>query len=613
MMKKRNIILMMLVLSVALLSAASIEGMITVDSGETFQCDLFLYHGQNIMNPQLIAHLTTGEQYTLNDLMPGNYRLRIIPFSNQYSPLFYPGVPTPEEAGVLVLSSQETSLTGIDFYLEAGNPLETGLLSGSLVNENAIGIPGQEIYLYGIWDNYWNTYLTATDAAGDFEIAGIFPGEYILFVEYLQGYQHYFWENAHSFQQADVLFFEPGEEITGLTLEMEPMPDFNISGTVRELVGEDVFPLSGALVSGYAFNCWGAGEYFQELTDEYGHYAADTAAGRYWVFSTSGGYTEQYWENAATFDEATPLHINQDTEGIDFLLTALEDPQNNSISGAITLDGEEPGFPCMVIVIASDEDDDWSDSILSESSGYYYIDEIPAGDYYVVMLTSTTPPVYFPEGYDWENAETVHIEGNVTGINFVIEYPAFNGVFLVEGVIEEPDRTPVAGATVVFFDEDNFPVSFGISDTEGQYEAISMGTGTYSALATKIFYNGQTQYMSLSESSTLDFVINPAITANDDDVIPSAPAELQCYPNPFIAGSSRNGATISLTPEVSGAVRVSVFNLRGQLVQNLYTGWLQAEPAVFHWDGSNAGSGIYLIALERDGNIVATEKLVLLK
>ncbi|MCF7920804.1 MAG: hypothetical protein K9N06_12910 [Candidatus Cloacimonetes bacterium] len=611
-MKKRSILLVIMLAGVLLLSAASISGIITAEGGEIFSCSLFLYHGQNLMNPAMIEDVVTGEPYTLTDIEPGIYRLRVIPFSYQYPPQFYPGVSTPEEAELLILNNPGVELTGIDFYLEDGGAMEMCSLSGILVDENANGVAGQEIYLYGILNNFWNTYLTETEEDGSFEIAGIFPGEYILFVEYLPGYQHYFWENAHNFQGADVLFFEPGEVLTDIMLILEPATYFNISGTVRELDGEEIFPLSGALVSGYAIACGGEGEYFQEITDEYGHYATDTAAGRYYLFSTCGGYSTQYWENVSTHVEATPLHINQDVENVDFLLTALEDPGDNSISGYITLDGEEPGFQSVVIVIASDEDDDWSETTVSESSGYYFIDEIPAGDYYVVMMTSSTPPVYYPEGYDWENAITVYIEGNVTNINFAIEYPAFNGVFLVEGLVEKPDRTPVSGAAVVFFDEDNFPVSFGISDADGHYEAVSLSTGMYSVLATKTFFDSEMVEMSLNESDEYDFVINPITTDSDDAAIPTVFSEMQCYPNPFIPGS-RSSARISLTPSVAGAVRISVFNLRGQLVENLYTGWLAAQPAVFNWDGANVGSGIFIIALERNGIITETEKVLLLK
>ena len=616
-MKERIIVLLTVLLMAGLMSAASITGMITVEEGDIFDCDLYLYHGQNIWSPVLIETVTAGEEYELNDLMPGNYRLQIVPWSFSYPPEFYPGVPTPEEAEILMLMSPEDILTGIDFTLENNGTYEAGLISGTLIDESGNGLDSNDVYLYGVFNNYWNTYIAQTDDDGNFTFAGIVPGSYLLFVQHIPGYQHYFWEGGHNFQQADIIEIRQGEELTGLVLEMEPVITFEISGTVTELDQGIYLPLSDALVSGYSINCWGEGEYFQDITDEYGHYSAEISPGMYWLFSTKQGYTEQYWENVPTYDEATPLHMNHDMEDIDFVLETIIDPDNNSISGHILDDGEEPGYPCMVIVVASDEDDDWSDTTLSESSGYYYIDEIPAGEYYVVMLTSTTPPVYYPEGYDWENAVIINIDGNVIDIDFDVQSPTLNGIYTIDGIIEEPDRTPVAGATVLFFDEDNFPMSYAISDADGHYEAVSMSTGTYNALATKTFYNGDTVEFSLTESSEIDFVINPTLTNTEEDFIPETLSQMQCYPNPFFMGSSRSAVNIKLSPQTAGAVRISVYNLRGQLVKNIFTGWLDAEPSILQWNGDSqngeAGSGIYLMSIERDGKVEESQKILLIK
>ncbi|MDP8209633.1 MAG: T9SS type A sorting domain-containing protein [Candidatus Stygibacter australis] len=615
-MKKEKLVLLLFVMLGIMLNAGSISGNVAVTGEEPVSCDIFLSHPNPNMVVQIIT-VNSGEEYSFMNVYPGAYLVQIMPQSQHYYPEFYPGVPDPGSAEVLYLNNVNDELTGIDFLLEYQEPGIGGVISGTVLTETSTPVTGLEVYLYGVFNNYWNSYLTQTDEEGEFSFPEVNPGGYILYLQHYPGYQHYFWEGGHSFQTADIIIIEPEMVLDDLVLQLVPLPEFSISGTVQESDGGNYFPVEGALVSGYAMNCWGEGEFFQVITDEYGHYDAATTGGMYWLYSTKDGYFDQYWEGVASFDDATPLHINQDMEDIDFLLTSTEDPQDNSISGYISADGEEPGFPCLVIVIASDEDDDWSEITESESSGYYYIDEIPAGEYYVVMMTTTTPPVYYPEGYDWENAELVYIEGNVTGIDFEIENMTQNGVIVVEGNITSNGRDPVAGVSVVFFNEQAFPVSYGISNSDGDYSAVTIETGNYSVLANKTFYESENVELSITENNSLDFVITQIVTAEDEDTLPEVNSEIRCYPNPFLLSNSRASLSIQLYPQTAGATRISLYNLRGQLVENIYTGWMEAEPQTISWssgDGTrDIPSGIYLISMEQSGSVQSAQKLLLIK
>ena len=615
-MKKENLVLVLFVILGIMLNAGSISGNVVVTGEEPVSCDIFLSHP----NPNQVVQIITvfsGEEYSFTDVFPGAYLVQIMPLSPHYFPEFYPGVQDPWSAEVLYLNNVNDELTGIDFLLEYQEPGDDAEISGTVLTETSTPVAGLKVYLYGIYGAYWNSYLTETNESGEFGFLEVIPGSYIMFLEQYPGYQHYFWEDGHNMQQADILDIQPGMVLEDLVLQLVPAPTFIVSGTVLENSGGNTFPVEGALVSGYAMNCWGEGEFFQIITDEYGHYDAVTTAGMYWLYCSIDGYFDQYWEGVDSFDEATPLHINQDLEDINFLLTSTEDPENNSISGYISTDDEEPGFPCLVIVIASDEDDDWSETTFSESSGYYYIDEIPAGEYYVVMMTSTTPPVYYPEGYDWENAVLVYIEGNVTGIDFEIERMTLNGVFTIDGVITDSGRDPVAGASVIFFNEQGFPVSYGISNAEGDYSAVSIETGNYSILASKIFYESENVELSITENNSLDFIITQTVTAEDEDTLPEVNSNIRCYPNPFMLSNSRSVMSIQLYPQSAGTTRISLYNLRGQLVENIYTGWMETEPQTISWSAGNGTrdipSGIYLISMEQSGSVQSAQKLLLIK
>ncbi len=86
---------------------------------------------------------------------------------------------------------------------------------------------------------------------------------------------------------------------------------------------------------------------------------------------------------------------------------------------------------------------------------------------------------------------------------------------------------------------------------------------------------------------------------------------LQNYPNPF-----QNQTTISVEIAVTENLNMLIYDLRGQIIQVLHSGILQAGVHKFSWNGlSNNGiqleSGIYLYKLESD-HIAITRKLILI-
>jgi hypothetical protein len=80
------------------------------------------------------------------------------------------------------------------------------------------------------------------------------------------------------------------------------------------------------------------------------------------------------------------------------------------------------------------------------------------------------------------------------------------------------------------------------------------------------------------------------------------------YPNPF-------NPTTSLTLAVpkSGYVSVQVYNLMGQVVATLASGYMDANTTMpLTWDASSASSGMYFVKAQAEG-FVTTQKLLLMK
>ncbi|MFQ5642018.1 MAG: FlgD immunoglobulin-like domain containing protein, partial [bacterium] len=95
-------------------------------------------------------------------------------------------------------------------------------------------------------------------------------------------------------------------------------------------------------------------------------------------------------------------------------------------------------------------------------------------------------------------------------------------------------------------------------------------------------------------------------------VIPSGYKLEQNYPNPFNPSTA-----ITFSTPLTGEVTLSIYNLRGQLVQTLHSGIIPAGQHHMMWHGmdlhgATVPSGVYVYRLKATG-IVLSRKLILLK
>ena len=100
---------------------------------------------------------------------------------------------------------------------------------------------------------------------------------------------------------------------------------------------------------------------------------------------------------------------------------------------------------------------------------------------------------------------------------------------------------------------------------------------------------------------------------SDATAVPSGYALSQNYPNPF-----NPQTTIRYDLPVAGAVRLSVYNVLGQMVRTLVDGQRPAGTYSVVWDGKDGSgrdvaSGVYLVRLEVEGEVVPSRRMVLLR
>jgi len=187
--------------------------------------------------------------------------------------------------------------------------------------------------------------------------------------------------------------------------------------------------------------------------------------------------------------------------------------------------------------------------------------------------------------------------GEIKGLNIPMEYGS--GLELLSMV-----QGPVWGdeSMVLYTNEGGVFELSGARLDAGFLE----GDGLVASLVFKI--NGQETDLTLkhmiaraADNSDIDIIDNPENTPSDVDdpaVLPTVSFLGSAYPNPF-----NPSTTISFGLNESGSVNVKVYNARGQLVDTLVNGVLQAGLHTVVWNGLDysgrpMGSGIYFIRMQ---------------
>lgn len=115
-------------------------------------------------------------------------------------------------------------------------------------------------------------------------------------------------------------------------------------------------------------------------------------------------------------------------------------------------------------------------------------------------------------------------------------------------------------------------------------------------LADVDYANVLTRYDDKAITITLDNDL-----AEADFVIGSA------YPNPF-----NPSVTLSMEYGVQGQTIINIYNAQGRLLDQLYSGMLEAGIHEVNWNASNMPSGVYIISVQTN-DIMNAQKVVLMK
>ncbi|MBD3232145.1 MAG: T9SS type A sorting domain-containing protein [candidate division Zixibacteria bacterium] len=161
-----------------------------------------------------------------------------------------------------------------------------------------------------------------------------------------------------------------------------------------------------------------------------------------------------------------------------------------------------------------------------------------------------------------------------------------------------------------------------ISAHLNQHVPVWAPTGEYDYIAYCGYYPGF-----IMDSASFPFIVlagslqtgyNGMLRDNRDDwvadgewitsgILPGHSSMLECYPNPFNVQTN-----INFIVREESVVNLSVYNLGGQKVSELYRGTITPGEHVINWDGGGFSSGVYFVRLSVGEN-AAVRRVVLLK
>ncbi len=157
---------------------------------------------------------------------------------------------------------------------------------------------------------------------------------------------------------------------------------------------------------------------------------------------------------------------------------------------------------------------------------------------------------------------------------------------------------------------------FVVSDSTGYFE-LPLVHGMYDFVVQRVFYDSTNVTRRVSSIYTwneADIYLMPNTTYTDEYEVSPQVSNIKVtnFPNPF-----NPSTTISYSIPESGEVEVSIFNIRGQRVKQLYKGYKSQGGYILKWDGTDehnrtVATGVYftVVKTEREQR---SNKMLLMK
>jgi protocatechuate 3,4-dioxygenase beta subunit len=548
----------------------------------------------------------------------------------------------PASADIMTVSGGSCSVPSVDFILDLmtgsasisgtirrsdGSPLADAGIDASLIDP-ATGV--MQVVGYG---------FTTDD--GTYEIAGLPAGTYYLHAYYwgAEGFAEEWYENATDPSGATQVTLADNDRRGRIDFTLAPHDIFgSITGRITDATtGQpverayvEVWPMEGdpfgtfGLMPNYA------------ITDADGRYQIDGQPEGKYMMTIIGDGAVGYYRDVQDPNDATLIDVRGgDTTTADDRLSRSS-RGTGTITGRVTEDGRTAVDFALVIAMPVDPTSGDIFTAVTKADGSYQLAGLPDGDYYILAFGPSYLGEYYDNAFDPADATPLTIAANtISGIDFsmtkagnIVRGP--NGVpsltsGTVYGKVTASSGASLANATVYAVNGAKEPIAFARTAEDGSYALSGLPPGTnYRIFATHpgfaIQYNDRaSSYAGASpvkvsrEKVEVNFAL-PSATSGVDDRNASGSSSIGIAgsrPNPF---SSRT--EIGFTLATSSHVRITVLNLLGEKVAELFDGTMSAGEHGVSWNGTNeAGSqvesGLYFYRIEngsesRNGTMTLT-------
>jgi len=425
-----------------------------------------------------VNHSSTDENgnFKIGGLDEGIYYLLAWDPDGNYADQWYNNKKTFDEADPVNVKMGEVT-SGILFKLN-----KAGKIIGYVLDFKTL-TPVKDIFMVAYNENYYYESYGISGEDGYFEIKGLKTGDYIVFGYDLNGeYIPTYYDSVTDPSLATPLSVQEGEE-KNITFKI--VKGGKIKGKV---LSNTNVPLNYAYITAFDMNGNWSGFGF---TDENGNYSiGGLMSGSYILYAQdgTGQYAPKWYKDADTPEEATPVNVNlsQTVENINFNL-----PPAGSISGKVV---DLEGNPLSYMVLFAEKiesnnnfsfDAQWG---YTDEEGNYKIIGLGTGNYRVGILFPNGRVYYYDGTFDKEKAKPVPVvQGEETkNINFQISE---TGGAITGKVLDSSNSKPIPFAYISVFDEFGIPVSFGMTDENGNYNITFLEPGRYKVSAWAICYN----------------------------------------------------------------------------------------------------------------------------
>ena len=255
------------------------------------------------------------------------------------------------------------------------------------------------------------------------------------------------------------------------------------------------------------------------------------------------------------------------------------------------------------------------------TTGVYLVHE-PDRSVYPDMLAraekiSAAVAKYFSLATDERMEIILSDEPPITEVNFHRTFPADSSVVTTSDSVKFGWSIPfkssgrTVGYTLRVWDQTGNSIVVTTLDTTKVLDFRSFGLqpGPWEVKWRVMANNGQDTTSTNEGIFFIDFFVT---SVQEGEIVPSSFELMQNYPNPF-----NPSTTISFALPQAEDVNLSIYNLRGQLIQALHLGPISAGHHNVIWDGKNSAgtqvsSGIYVYRL-RAGSFTETKKMILTK